>query len=84
MLTIELPKDVEKKLAERAARSGKTAEVVARELIEQAVRGERTLDEILRPFRDEVAASGISDAELDQLFDEARDEAHAARKGRGA
>src|ERR1035441_6190346 len=37
--------------------------------------GPRTLDEILLPFRKQVAQSGMSDAELDQFYEGLRDEA---------
>ena len=40
----------------------------------------RTFDEILGGFREEVAASGISDGELDQLFDSARQDSLAEHK----
>jgi hypothetical protein len=35
---------------------------------------EKTLDEILAPFREEFAKSGITEEELDVLIDEARKE----------
>ncbi len=79
MLTIDLPEETERKLAEKAARTGKPVELVARELIENGINGQRTLDEILAPFRADVAASGLTDDELDRLFDEARNEVQAAR-----
>jgi plasmid stability protein len=81
MLTVELPKEVERKLTERAARTGRPVESVALELIERGIAGDRSLDEILMPFREQVAASGLSDADLEAMFEEARDEVHAEKSG---
>jgi hypothetical protein len=44
--------------------------------IEVAIPVDPSLDEVLLPFGDQVKASGISDAELTDLFATARDEAH--------
>ena len=75
-LTIELPEPVERRLAERAAKAGKSVETLARELIEQAVPAEKekTFDEILAPFRKEFAESGMTDEEWDAVIEEAREE----------
>jgi hypothetical protein len=73
-LTIELPEPVERKLAERAARAGKTAEALAAELIEREVGREPTLAEIMAPFAQEFAESGMTEAEFDDLIEEAREE----------
>ena len=78
-LTIELPEPVERRLAERAAKAGKTVELLARELIEQAVPPadppkEKTLREIMAPFAQEFAESGMTDEEFDALIEEARNE----------
>ena len=45
-------------------------------MLVSAVSARPSLDEILAPFRTQVADSGVSDAELDRLFSEARDELH--------
>jgi plasmid stability protein len=74
-LTITLPPDVERALRNRAADDGRDAAELAGELLGRALRGPPTFDEILAPFRREVAASGATDAELDALFHELRDEA---------
>ena len=57
-LTIELPEPVERRLAEQAAKDGKTVEALARELIEKAVTlpAEKTFREIMAPFAEEFAA----------------------------
>jgi hypothetical protein len=80
-ITIMLPPDTERKLVERAKRSGQDIETVARQLIERGVTADATLDEILAPFRRQVAESGISDKELTALFEEARGDVYRAGQG---
>jgi hypothetical protein len=41
-----------------------------------------SFDEILKPFRNEVEASGISDDDLDSLFLQARREASQVRRNK--
>ncbi|MCY2993820.1 MAG: hypothetical protein NTY19_38985 [Planctomycetota bacterium] len=80
-ITIMLPPDTERKLVERAKRSGQDVETVARQLIERGVTAEATLDEILAPFRCQVAESDISDEELTVLFEDARGDVYRAGQG---
>jgi plasmid stability protein len=80
-ITLILPPETERKLQERAAHSGRDVSAPARDLIERGLKSEPTIDEILAPFRAEVTASGIADAELDTLFDEARNEVWRERHG---
>jgi plasmid stability protein len=80
-LTLTLPPETEKKLRERAAHTGQEVVALARELIERGLVAAPTIDEILAPFRQDVAASGLSDAELDTLFEEEREAVW--REGRG-
>jgi hypothetical protein len=68
-------------LAEQAARRGQSVESYAAELIRNGVIGSRTFSEILAPFREQIARSGISEAELDDLFEAARNDAHASKQG---
>lgn len=72
---------MERILTEQAALSGQSVESYAVELIRKGVSGGRTFAEILAPFREQVASSEISDAELDELFEAARNEAHNTRQG---
>jgi hypothetical protein len=81
-LTVTLSPETERKLLVRAAQTGQDVTVLARELIERGLRGTPTLDEILAPFRQEVAASRLSEDELDALFQEQREEVW--RQGRKA
>ena len=80
-ITIILPPDTERKLVERAKRSGQDVETLASQLIERGVTAEAPLDEILAPFRRQVAESGVSDEELTALFEEARGDVYRAKQG---
>ena len=87
-LTISLPEETERRLVERAAEAGQTAEGFVRSLVERefldstgskksarafAVTG-KTFDQIFAPLREEVEESGISDEELDGVLEQARNE----------
>jgi plasmid stability protein len=76
-LTLNLSAELERQLRARAAQCGKDVETVARELIEQGISARSTLDTILAPFRNQFAASGISEDGLTALFEEAREEVHS-------
>jgi len=84
MLTIELAADVERELSERAKESGRSLQQFAKHLLENAARQPRSLEAILTPIWNDVNASGISDEELDHLFEEARNDVHAERHGIGS
>ena len=81
-LTIELAGRTERLLAERAGQEGKTAEMLASELFEQAIAPGRTFDEILAPFRKEFAESGMTEEEWDALIEEAREEVWQEQQAR--
>lgn len=73
-ITITIPTELEPLILGRAKATGKPVEEVTCGLIAQGLQPPPTLtfDEILAPFRKEVAASGITDEELDALFMQAR------------
>lgn len=73
-ITITLSPEIEQKLVERASRRGEDAQTTARDILERGLNAEPTFDEILAPFRQDVAASSLADQELDALFEEAREE----------
>jgi hypothetical protein len=79
-ITVNLTADTERKLRERASQVGQDVAALARELIERAIDTKPSLDEILAPFRRQVAESGVTDDELTALFDEARSEAWRAKE----
>jgi hypothetical protein len=64
---ISLSARTEDTVRRRAAEAGKPADDYVADLVEQAVK-RPTLREILAPIHQEVAASGISQAELDQTL----------------
>jgi hypothetical protein len=82
-LTIQLTPEVERLVAARAAERGQDVQAVVSELIERGIRSEPTIEEILAPFREQVAESGMTESELDDLFEEARNEVHQERTGKG-
>jgi hypothetical protein len=87
---LELKLEAELTAAEQAEAEGlplaKYVESVVKEAIFKRRRvqqlAEKSFDEILKPFRDEVEASGMSDDELDNLFQQARHKASQARRDR--
>jgi hypothetical protein len=62
-LSLNISPDVEAKLRERAAASGEPADVYASKVLAEAVTAP-TIDELLAPVRQQVAASRMSEEEL--------------------
>jgi plasmid stability protein len=81
-ISVNIPDGTERILAEQAALRGQSVETYAAELIRRGVIGGRTFAEILAPFREQVASSGIQDSELDRILETARDEVHESKLGR--
>lgn len=89
-VTLELEPEVEKTASKQAEAEGlplaKYVESVVKEAIFKRQRvqklSEKSFDKILKPFRDEVEASGMNDNELDDLFKKARHEASKARRNK--
>jgi hypothetical protein len=79
-LTIELTPELERKLLDRARSTGTDATQCARQLLENALKSP-PLEEVLASFRAQVAASGISEDELDAIVEDAR---NARARERGA
>jgi len=82
-LVITLPPELEEKLRQRATDAGEDAATFARKTLEEKLHGPRSLDEILAPFRKQVAQSGMSDSELDDFYEGLRDEVWRERQGDG-
>jgi replication fork clamp-binding protein CrfC len=80
-LKIPLSAEIERKLKDRAAAEGKDAVQIAREALEEKLNGPQTIDEILSPFRRQVAQSGMSDDKIDEFYEGLRDEAWRQRQG---
>jgi hypothetical protein len=61
------------KAAERKARDeGKTPPEYVRSLIERDLLADRSFDEILKPVRDDLRRSGVTEDELDMIVERAR------------
>lgn len=73
-MTLTLPAPLERRLLDRAAADGKSADILAFELLDASLRKERTFAEICEPIRRDFEASGMTEEELDDLIEEARQE----------
>ncbi len=81
-IEVPLPEELLRLVDERAQSAGLARDAYIRAVLSGVVGARPTIDEILAPFRAEVADSGISDEELDHLFSEARDESYRERNTR--
>ena len=79
-MMISISEDVVARLKERAAESGETMPAYAAKVLSETVT-RPTIDEILAPFRKQVAESGMSDEALDDFF---RGELDALRREKKA
>ena len=70
-LMVPLSTELEAKLRARAAAEGKDPGAYASKIIEQAI-SRSSIDEVLRPLREQFAASGTTDEELLEQINEAR------------
>lgn len=70
-VTIALPPELTPKLESAARRQGRDVASYIRELVVKEVTTP-TLEEILAPARAQFAASGLSEEEFDQLFEQER------------
>jgi hypothetical protein len=69
-LTIEFPPAILEKLQQQARLAGKGVnDFVVEAVAAKVQRSSRTLEEILEPIRKDVESSGISDDELDAMFE---------------
>ena len=78
MLQIPLSPQAEAILRERAQASGEDVVVYAARLLDEALTS-RGVDELLAPFRQQVAASQVSDDDLDAFAEELRSDAWQER-----
>lgn len=81
VISVIIPDGTEQILAEQAALRGQSVESYAAVLIRTGVIGSRSFAEILAPFREQIAGMQITDAELENVFENARNEVHAANQG---
>jgi cytochrome P450 len=81
-LRLRLSQKAREKLVRQAARSGQNLDAYASKLLERAITQPST-DELLAPFRKQVAEAGMSDEELDAFHEHMRDKVWDAKQGRG-
>ena len=73
-ITITIPPEMQDKLQQRAKDTGRDVAEYVEKLIEQDLSARPSIDEILAPVRKQFAGSGMTEAELDALVEEVRDE----------
>ena len=71
-----LPKGTTDAITELSRSKGKSAEEYLRTLIEAELLSQQTFAEILAPIRDGFRKSGMTQDQLDALFQEAREKVH--------
>jgi hypothetical protein len=97
-ITLLLPPDTERKLHERAAQMGQTVEGYLQRLVEREVLGpngtesaaetsaprarEKTLAKILAPIHEDFRKSGLTEAELEDLIEQCREEVWQEKQAR--
>jgi hypothetical protein len=74
-IAVPIPDELAARLDQRASSAGLERDQYLLALLSRDLSGPRTFDEILSGFRKEVSASGVSDRELDALFESARQDA---------
>jgi hypothetical protein len=79
-IEIPIPDELLKLIDQRARRAGVEREEYIRAVLSRDVKTGPSLSELLAPFRAEVAASGMSNEELENLFAHARDESRRERR----
>ncbi len=79
---LELEPEIEEKIKTQASKDGLKVEVYVRSLVEEATNkrerieklAEKSFDEILAPIQKGFEESGLSEDEIMQMFEEAREE----------
>lgn len=81
-LTINLPPELENTVRREAARNGQDVPAFVLQALHEKLAKARTFDDVCAPFAHAVAATGISDDEFDQFFEEAREEVWQEKQGK--
>ena len=81
-IELPLPEELLRQVDERARTAGLPRKEYIRTVLLKDVSGEPSISAILEPLRDQVASSGISDEDLDNLFAGAREESRRERDSR--
>jgi hypothetical protein len=82
-ITIDLTPEEEVRLRARASQRGRDLGRYVHDLIAKDIRGPSSpeVDEALAPFRRQVEASGMTDDQLDEFFEEVREEIWREKQG---
>jgi hypothetical protein len=78
-IQVPIPDDLIPVLERKARNAGLKREEYVSAMLSRELTAPQSLDEVLSEFREHVAASGISDTELTELFAVERDEPHAPK-----
>lgn len=71
-----LPEGTREAIKELSQSKGKSAEEYLRTLIEAEILSQKTFAEILAPIREDFRKSGMTQEQLDALFEQARQNVH--------
>lgn len=83
-LTIkELSPEIFRSLSFLAKEKNKSVEEYVREMIEVKILSQQSFDEILAPVRQDFKKSGMTEAELDDLFEKAREKVYQEKLKNG-
>src|SRR5579862_7828972 len=77
-----IPDSILELLDARAREKGSDRNTYLRDLIERDVKNTTTLRDLFAPVREDIRASGMSEEEVDRLFEEARQEAYRERQAK--
>ncbi len=77
-----IPDELLKQLDDRIRERGGDRAAYVRKLIAKDLKTTPTLSEVLAPFRRQVEEGGITDEELDTLFEEAREEVYREKQAK--
>ncbi len=78
-MRLRLTQKAKDKLTQQAAETGRPLDEIASELLEQAM-SRPSVDELLAPFRKQVAESGMNDEELDEFHRDLLQKVRAEKK----
>ena len=85
-VSFEVSRETAEKLIRAASEAGQDVSSFLDELLEEGLRNgkgpRRGVAEILDPFRSEVEQAGVTDEQLDRLFDAARERVFEAQRGK--
>lgn len=77
-MTLHIPDDLARVLADRASAAGQDMEAFAVSQLRASLSKQQSLEETLRPTREAFEQSGMTEDEAVELFEE---EKHAMRRG---